>query len=163
MQIQENTVVRFHYRLSEVTDEGNQFLEESHGDEAMAYLHGQGAIIAGMEKALQGKQQGDEFEITLEPVDAYGERIEDAKQRIPIKHLFQKKKLKPGMVVSVNTQDGPREVVVEKVGKFNVDVDTNHPLAGKTLHFEIKIEEVREATEEEIAHGHAHGSGGHHH
>ena len=112
---------------------------------------------------MEGRQQGDEFEITVEPVDAYGEREEDAKQRIPLKHIYQKKKLKPGMVVSVNTQDGPREVVVEKVGKFNVDVDTNHPLSGKTLHFAIKIEEVREATTDEIAHGHVHGPGGHHH
>ena len=163
MLIQENTVVRFHYRLSEVTEEGNKFLEQSQGDDPMAYLHGKGAIIAGMEKAMEGKQQGDEFEITVEPVEAYGERVEDAKQRIPLKHIYQKKKLKPGMVVSVNTQDGPREVIVEKVGKFNVDVDTNHPLAGKTLHFAIKIEDVREATDEEISHGHAHGPGGHHH
>ncbi len=165
MVVEENTVVRFHYELSEVTSDGNQFLEKSHADEAMAYLHGKSAIITGLEKEMQGKQSGDEFEVTVNPEDAYGDRDDAAKQRVPIKHLFQKKRLKPGMVVSVNTQDGPREVVIEKVGKFNVDVDTNHPLAGKTLHFKIKIEEVREATAEEIAHGHAHGPGpgGHHH
>jgi len=163
MLIQDNSVVRFHYELSEVTADGNRFLEKNDANDAMAYLHGQGAIIAGMEKALEGKQPGDEFEITLEPVDAYGERNEDARQRIPVKHLYQKKKLKPGMVVSVNTEDGPREVVIEKVGKFNVDVDTNHPLAGKTLHFKIKVEAVRDATAEELSHGHAHGPGGHQH
>ena len=142
---------------------GISFSKKSHTDEDMAYLHGKNAIIAGLEREMQGKQAGDEFEVTVNPEDAYGDRDENAKQRVPIKHLFQKKRLKPGMVVSVNTQDGPREVVIEKVGKFNVDVDTNHPLAGKTLHFKIKIEEVREATAEEIAHGHAHGPGGHHH
>ena len=163
MIIDENTVVRFHYRLSEVTESGINFLEGSHDGEAMAYLHGADAVIPGIEKAMKGKQQGDEFEVTLAPEDAYGERIEDASQRIPLKHLYQKKKLKPGMVVSVNTADGPREVIIEKVGKFNVDVDTNHPLAGKTLQFEIKIEEVRAATAEEISHGHVHGPGGHHH
>ena len=163
MIVDENTVVRFHYRLSEVTQSGPQFLEHSHDEEAMTYLHGAGAVIPGIEKAMQGKQQGDEFEITLEPADAYGERLDDAKQRIAVKHLQQKKKLKPGMIVAVNTSQGPREVLIEKVGKFNVDVDTNHPLAGKTLKFEIKIEEVREATAEEISHGHVHGPGGHHH
>ena len=163
MIVQENSVVRFHYELSEVTVDGNRFLEKSNADEAMAYLHGMGAIIAGLEKEMEGKQTGDEFELTVNPEDAYGDRDESAKQRVPIKHLFQKKRLKPGMVVSVNTQDGPREVVIEKVGKFNVDVDVNHPLAGKTLHFKIKVEEVRQATDEEIAHGHAHGPAGHHH
>lgn len=163
MTVDENTVVRFHYRLSEVTQSGLQFLEHSYEDEAMTYLHGAGAVIPGIEKAMQGKQQGDEFEVRLQPADAYGERVEDAKQRIPVKHLQQKKKLKPGMIVSVNTQHGPREVMIEKVGRFNVDVDTNHPLAGKTLQFDIKIEEVRAATAEEISHGHVHGPGGHHH
>ena len=163
MIIDKNTVVRFHYRLSEVTDSGTQFLEQSHDNEAMAYLHGADAVIPGIEKAMQGRQQGDEFEVTLEPDEAYGERIKDAKQRIPVKHLLQKKRLKPGMIVSVNTSHGPREVMIEKVGKFNVDVDTNHPLAGKILQFEIKIEEVREATAEEISHGHVHGPGGHSH
>ena len=163
MIIENNTVVRFHYRLSEVTDSGNELIEQSQGDDALTYLHGKGGIIPGMETAMAGKQAGDEFEVTLEPADAYGERTEDAKQRIPVKHLYQKKKLKAGMVVSVNTSEGPREVVIEKVGKFNVDVDTNHPLAGKTLHFEVKIEEVRQASEEEISHGHVHGPGGHNH
>ena len=163
MLVDKNTVVRFHYRLSEVTEDGPQFLEHSHDGEAMTYLHGADAVIPGIEKAMLGKQRGDDFTVTLKPDDAYGDRDEDAKQRIALKHLQQKKKLKPGMVVSVNTADGPREVMIEKVGKFNVDVDTNHPLAGKTLQFEIKIEEVRAATAEEVSHGHVHGPGGHHH
>ncbi|KZY84063.1 hypothetical protein A3740_00575 [Oleiphilus sp. HI0068] len=75
----------------------------------------------------------------------------------------QNSKLKPGMVVSINTEEGPRQVVVLKAGKFNVDVDTNHPLAGQVLSFDIEIQSVREATEDELAHGHAHGVGGHHH
>ena len=163
MIIDKNTVVRFHYRLSEVTESSTEFLEQSDDEEAMAYLHGTDSVIPGIEKAMQGRQQGDEFEVTLVPDEAYGARLEDAKQRIPVKHLLHKKKLRPGMIVSVNTSHGPREVKIEKVGKFNVDVDTNHPLAGKTLKFEIKIEEVRGATAEEISHGHVHGPGGHHH
>lgn len=163
MVVDQNTVVRFHYRLSVVTDSGLKFLEHSHDGEPMAYLHGKGAIIPGIEKAMHGRQQGNEFEIVLEPDEAYGQFIEDAKQRIPVKYLQQKQKLKPGMTVSVNTPHGPRDVLVEKVGKFNVDVDINHPLAGKTLKFEIRIVEVRAATSEEMSHGHAHGPGGHQH
>lgn len=163
MMIDKNTVVRFHYRLSEVRESSTELLEQNHDGEAMAYLHGADAVIPGIEKAMQGRQTGDEFEVTIEPGDAYGERIENAIQRIPLKHLQQKKKLKPGMVVTVNTSDGPRDVTIEKLGKFNVDVDTNHPLAGRTLKFEIKIEEVRQATAEEISHGHVHGPGGHDH
>ena len=72
-------------------------------------------------------------------------------------------KIKAGDVVTINTDDGGKQAVVVKAGKFNVDVDTNHPLAGKTLTFDIQIESIREATEEELAHGHAHGVGGHHH
>ncbi|MDX1450991.1 MAG: peptidylprolyl isomerase, partial [Oleiphilaceae bacterium] len=83
------------------------------------------------------------------------------------KHLVGDKKqlarLKPGMIVAINTEDGPRQVMVLKAGKFNVDVDLNHPLAGKTLTFNVTVDGVREASEEEVAHGHAHGVGGHQH
>ena len=88
-------------------------------------------------------------------------------QRIPIKHLHNheklKNKIKVGMTVQVNTQNGPWDAVVLKVGKFNVDIDSNHPLAGKTLTFALEVVDVRDATPEELSHGHAHGVGGHHH
>ncbi len=165
MQIAKDVVASFHYRLR---NEAGEELESSYEDgEAVAYLHGHGNIIGGLEKALEGKAEGDVLSVTVEPKDGYGERIEDAVQRVPIKHLMGDKKslsrLKPGMVVAVNTEEGAKQVVVVKAGKFNVDVDTNHPLAGKTLTFDVEIQSVREASDDEINHGHAHGPGGHHH
>lgn len=164
MQITKDTVVSFHYRL--LNEEGSE-LETSHGEDPVAYLHGHGNIISGLEKGLEGQSAEDVLTVTVEPQDGYGLRNDDAVQRVPIKHLVgdkkQNAKLKPGMVVAINTEDGPRQVVVLKAGKFNVDVDTNHPLAGQILSFEIEIQSVREATEEELSHGHAHGVGGHQH
>jgi len=164
MQITKDLVITFHYRLSDL--DGKE-LETSKGGDPMAYLHGHGNIISGLEKAMEGKESGDVFSATIEAKDAYGNRVQDATQRVPIKHLHGSKKelarLKKGDVVTINTDQGARQVVIIKAGKFNVDVDTNHPLAGQDLVFDIEIDTVRAATEEEIAHGHAHGVGGHHH
>lgn len=160
MQISKNHVVQFHYTLNEA--EGSE-LENSHKGDPVAYLHGRDGIIPGLAKALEGKSQGEKLEVTLAPKDAYGTRNEESKQRIPIKHLLGTKKPRVGEVVAVQTEQGQRQVTVEKVGRFNVDVDANHPFAGKTLTFNIEIVDVREATAEELSHGHAHGVGGHHH
>ncbi|MFT4580827.1 MAG: FKBP-type peptidyl-prolyl cis-trans isomerase SlyD [Gammaproteobacteria bacterium] len=164
MKIEENKVVSFHYALSEV--DGEQ-LETSDPSEPMTYLYGHGNILAALETAMRDKQAGDKFEVSLSPAEAYGARQENAEQRIAIKHILTdgKKKpvLRPGMAVKVNTEKGPRDVRVIKVGKFNVDVDTNHPLAGRSLSFKLEVVDVRDATQEEIAHRHVHGTGGHHH
>lgn len=160
MQISNNHVVQFHYTLSEV--DGTQ-LENSHDGDPVAYLHGKGGIIRGLADELSGKTKGDTFKVTLAPEDAYGTRDEEAKQRVPIKHLLGTKKPRVGQIVAVQTEQGQRQVTVEKVGRFNVDVDVNHPFAGKTLVFDIAIIDVREASAEEISHGHAHGVGGHQH
>lgn len=164
MPISKDNVVTFHYRLQ---DEKGLELESSHDGEPVAYLQGHSNIIRGLEKAMEGKSTGDVFSATIEARDGYGERNETAIQRVPIKHLNgdkrSKSKLKPGMIVSINTEDGAKQVMVLKAGKFNVDVDTNHPLAGKTLVFDVEIISVRDATKEELSHGHAHGVGGHHH
>ena len=160
MQISKDHVVQFHYTLSE---ENGSELENSHTGDPVAYLHGHGGVIRGLAEALEGKVEGENFSITLAPEDAYGTRNEDASQRIPIKHLLGTKKPRKGQVVAVQTEQGQRQVTVEKVGRFNVDVDTNHPFSGKTLTFNIEILSVREATAEELRHGHAHGVGGHHH
>lgn len=160
MNIEKGTVVQFHYHLRE---ENGDEIENSRGGDPMAYLHGYNNVIKGMEAAMAGKSEGDIFSATILPKDAYGERQPDAKQRIPVKHLIGTKKPKVGQMVQVQTDKGPRQVTVEKVGRFNVDVDTNHPLAGKTLVFDIEVLSVREASPEEIDHGHAHGVGGHHH
>jgi FKBP-type peptidyl-prolyl cis-trans isomerase SlyD len=159
MPIEKNQVVLFHYS---VRDEQDNVVEDSHGGEPNAYLHGHGGIIKGLEEALEGRDAGDTFSVTVTPDKAYGPRKPDAIQRVPIKHLMGAKRWKAGMVAQVQTEHGPRHVVVAKVGHKFADVDTNHPMAGRTLTFDIEIIEVRDADAEEIAHGHAHGPGGHH-
>lgn len=164
MSVAQNKVVSFHYTLADV--DGTQ-LESSYEIEPTLYLHGHNNLLPALEQALEGKAVGEKVALTLTPEQGYGVRKEGAIQRIPIKHLlnFQtlKNKLKPGMTVQVNTQQGPWDALVLKVGKFNVDIDSNHPLAGKTLNFALEIVDVRDASDEELAHGHAHGVGGHHH
>lgn len=164
MKITADRVVCFHYNLKDID---GSLLETSYDADPTLYLHGHSNILVSLENALEDKAVGDKVSVTLAPDQGYGERKEGAVQRIPIKHLHNhaalKNKLKPGMTVQVNTQHGPWDAVVLKVGKFNVDIDSNHPLAGKTLSFEIEVVEVRDATSEELAHGHAHGAGGHHH
>jgi FKBP-type peptidyl-prolyl cis-trans isomerase SlyD len=160
MNISKDTVVQFHYTLK---DEQGNLIESTDGMEPMAYLHGADNMIAGLEKAMEGKAAGDNFEATVAAVDGYGERVEGSVQRVPMKHLQGEKKWKPGMIASVQTEEGMRQVVVVKVGKFMVTVDTNHPLAGRTLVFDVNVVDVRAAEAEEIAHGHAHGVGGHQH
>lgn len=160
MKVEKDLIIQFHYQLK---DESNELLEDSRSGKPMAYLHGHNNIFAKMETAMQDKVVGDTFAVTLAPEDAYGIRLENAGQRISRKHIVNKGKLRPGMTVNVNTDKGQRQVVVSKVGKFVVDVDTNHPMAGKILTFDIEIMDIRAATNEEVSHGHAHGSGGHQH
>jgi FKBP-type peptidyl-prolyl cis-trans isomerase SlyD len=160
VQIGPETVVGFHYTLR---DESGTELENSHDSEPTAYLHGANNIIPGLESAMTDKAAGDAFTATIEPAEGYGLRNPEKVQRVPIKHLVFKGKLRVGAVVQLNTAEGTRAVTVNKAGRHSADIDTNHPLAGKTLSFEIEIIEVRAATAEELAHGHAHGAGGHHH
>ena len=160
MNITSNCVVTFHYTLRDA--EGEE-LEGSRGGEPTAYLHGAQNVIPGLEKAMAGRSAGDVFTAQVDPEDAYGQPDPSRQQRVPAKHLIFKGKLKPGMVVQLNTADGRVPVTVVKAGRHSADVDTNHPLAGQTLSFDIEIVDVRAATEEEIAHRHAHGPGGHHH
>ena len=160
MKIEKDRVVRFHYAVAEA---GQASVENSKdGGEPIAILFGHGNIIPGLEKAMDGREAGDSFQATVPAAEAYGERREGLSQRIPKKH-FGAQKLEPGMQVVLQTNFGPRAVTIEKVGMSVVDVDLNHPMAGKDLDFDIEIVEVREASEEELAHGHVHGEGGHHH
>lgn len=159
MTIQTGKVVQFHYDLF-INDEQ---IESSRDGEPMAYLHGSQNIISGLEAALAGHTAGDHVEATIAPEQGYGLREENRLQRVPAKYLKHAGKLKPGMRVQVSTDQGPRVVTVVKVGLKAVDVDGNHPLAGETLRFVVDIVDVRDATAEEKAHGHAHGVGGHHH
>jgi len=156
MNIENHHVVRLHYRVSEA---GGEAIESSRDREPLAVLIGHQAIIPGLEEALLGRAAGDRFEITVVPGKAYGERRPGLVQRLPRKH-FKNQKLAIGMQIVVPTQTGPRPVTVEKVGLSVVDVDLNHPMAGKTLHFDVEVLEVRAATAEEKEHGHVHGEGG---
>ncbi|HEY3700498.1 MAG TPA: peptidylprolyl isomerase [Spongiibacteraceae bacterium] len=160
MQIENGTVVSFLYTLSDTA--GNTIESNRDGDNAV-YLHGAKNVVPKLEAAFAGKQSGDHFELTLEPLDAYGERRADAVERVPAKYLKHAGKLKPGQAVQLNTKEGMTLVTVIKVGKFSVDVDTNHPLAGQTLNYAVDIVDVRAASDEEKEHGHAHGAGGHQH
>ena len=149
MKIEKDRVVRFHYTVSEV---GQEPIESSKDREPLAILVGHGNIIPGLETAMMDKEAGESF----------GERREGLTQRVPKKH-FGNTRLVPGQQVILQTNFGPRAVTVQKVGMTVVDVDLNHPMAGKDLHFDVEIVEVREAGEEEVQHGHVHGDGGHHH
>ncbi len=160
MKIEDKKVVDFHYTLR--NEEGEE-LDSSREREPMAYLHGAGNIIPGLEKAMEGRVAGEQFEVLVPPGEAYGERTEANVQRIPLKRLGRIPKPQPGQVLGLQTQQGPVQVTVLKVGRFNIDVDANHPLCGQSLNFEVEIIGVREATQEELSHGHAHGPGGHQH
>ena len=157
MAIEDRKVVSFHYTLT--NDKGEQ-IESSRDREPMAYLHGYRNIIPGLENAMAGRDVGDTFEVTVEPAEAYGERNPDAVQRISAKHFPNLRQLSPGQMVQLQTKQGPIQAVIVKVGRFNVDVDANHPLAGQTLTFDVEVTDIRDATREEIDHGHVHGPGG---
>ncbi|MFT6925248.1 MAG: FKBP-type peptidyl-prolyl cis-trans isomerase SlyD [Psychromonas sp.] len=156
MLINKNSVVEFHYTLRD----SDKQLENSFGGAPLVYLHGFKGLFETLENALVGKTVGDKLEVTLTPEQSYGQRREGALQRIPIKHLQGAKIWKPGMSAVVESNQGRQQVTIVKVGRFNADCDLNHPLAGKTLTFSIEIIALREATAEEITHGHVHNKGG---
>lgn len=160
MKAEANSVVIFHYDL---TDADGSKVESSRGREPLAILHGAGNVIPGVEAAMEGRGAGERFSVTVPPEQGYGARRENFTQRVPKKYFRDADKLKPGMQTMLSTADGPRVVTVSKVGQTVIDVDLNHPMAGRTLNFDIEIMEVREASEEEKAHGHVHGPGGHDH
>lgn len=159
MKIEKDRVVRFHYTVAE---QGGDTIESSEGREPLAILVGHGNIIPGLEEAMEGHEAGDRFGADVPAAKAYGEIQPGLTQRVPKKY-FKGARLAPGMQTVLPTNFGPRAVTVIKVGMSVVDVDLNHPMAGKDLHFDIEVVEVREASAEEIEHKHVHGEGGHHH
>jgi FKBP-type peptidyl-prolyl cis-trans isomerase SlyD len=160
MAIGDDSVVSFHYKLR---DDTGTFNESSGEGSPVVYMHGHNNIVPGLEKELAGKKSGDKLTATVTPEEGYGQRNENAVQRVPLKHLATRGPISVGQMVVVNTREGGRQARVIKVGHFNVDLDLNHPLAGRTLTFDIEILDVRAATEQELAHGHAHGPHGHDH
>ena len=160
MKVDKDKVVSFRYRLRDA--DGGALGDSGDGD-PVTYLHGHGNLVPGLEAGLLGLEAGTATTVTVPPEQGYGPRLDLAPSRVPIKRLLGAKRPRPGDVVAYRADDGTRQATVLKVGKFNVDVDPNHPLAGHTLQFEVELLEVREATAEELAHGHAHGPGGHQH
>jgi FKBP-type peptidyl-prolyl cis-trans isomerase SlyD len=158
MQIGAKKAVTFHYSLRD--DDGN-VIDTSEKREPMTYLHGQGQIVPGLEKALEGKQAGDEVKATVPPSEGYGVRDEENIFNVPRRKLPDGK-LAPGMTMQLQTEGGPVVATVKAVKGDYVTIDANHPLADMTLHFEVKVVGVRDATAEELEHGHIHGPGGHH-
>lgn len=152
MTIQLKSVVAIHYTLSDAS--GTQ-LESTTGGEPMVYLHGAGNIIRGLELALVGKKAGDKITAQIPPADGYGEFIAEMVQTVP-RSVFADQQVEVGMRFNTETERGPLAFVIKQVDEDQVIVDGNHPLAGQTLHFDVSIEAVREATEQELIHGHVH-------
>lgn len=156
MKAAKDTVITLHYDLTS----GGEAVESSRQGEPLKVLLGHGQLIKGLENAIDGRDAGDTFQVELAPEDAYGERREGAIQRVPKKYFNHAKKLKPGMTTVLSLKEGgQRAVTVHKIGMTTVDVDTNHPMAGKALTFAVELVDVREATPEEIEHGHVHPNG----
>lgn len=161
MQIGKDKVVSIDYRL---TDTGGEVIDSSQEGQPLVYLHGAHNIIPGLERALEGKAAGDEITATVPPEQGYGQRDPKAVQAVPRKQFAGAGEIKAGMQFhATGPQGGSRVVTVVAVGANEVTVDANHPLAGQVLRFDVKVVEVRDATAEELEHGHAHGPGGHHH
>ena len=160
MIAEKDKVVTFHYMLKNT--DGEQ-MESSHDGDPITYLHGANNIVTGLEKAMEGHAIKDSFTATLEPEEAYGVRNENNIQRVPLKRLKGIGKISVGQVLNLQTNKGQVQVTVLKVGRFNVDVDGNHPLAGQQLTFDVEVADIREASKEELEHRHVHGPGGHQH
>ena len=158
MTIAQQKVVSIHYKVVDV--DSGETIDSSEGKEPMTYLHGAQNIIPGLEKALEGKSVGDELEVTIAPEDAYGEYSDERVQQVPMEAFQGVEKVEPGMAFTAQTEQGPINLVVTEVHEAVVTVDANHPLAGKSLQFSVKVDSVRDASEEELSHGHVHGEGG---
>ena len=160
MQIDKHKIVSIDYTL---TDDQGEVIDSSEGSDPLAYLHGVGGIIPGLERELEGKSSGDKFKVSLAPEDGYGEWNEGLCQGVPRSEFADIEDLAEGMEFQVESDAGPMVITVVEIGEEIVKVDWNHALAGMTLNFDVTVCEVREATAEEIEHGHAHGEGGHAH
>ncbi len=152
-------VITFHYTLK---DKSGTVLESSEGMEPLSYMEGVGQIIPGLESALQGAKVGDKKSVDVLATDAYGEHDEELIVKVP-RAQIPKKDVAVGDQFHADSNGQTQVVVVTEVTDSHVMVDGNHPLSGQDLHFDVEITDVRDATKDEIAHGHAHGPGGHDH
>ena len=160
MSIAQDQVVSIHYTLR---DDAGEVVDRSADGAPLAYLHGHGQLIPGLERELTGKKPGERLQVKVPPADGYGEYDNALVQKVPRRALKGVGDPRVGMRLQAQTPQGPRAVTVTQVSGDLVTLDGNHPLAGKNLNFEVEVAAVRPATEEELAHGHVHGAGGHHH
>ena len=160
MAIGQDSVVTLHYTLK---DDAGQVIDQSAPDEPLAYLHGHGNIVPGLERELAGRDVGDKLSVQVAPAEGYGEYDKALVQQVPRRSLQGVGNPKVGMQLQAQTPHGIRIFTITRMVSDMVTLDGNHELAGKTLHFDVEITGVRPATEEELAHGHVHGEGGHHH
>ncbi len=159
MKIADNKVVLLDYTLK---DEAGEVLDSSDDGDLLAYIHGKGAIVEGLEDALTGKQTGDKLEVHVEAAEAYGEYDESLVQPVE-RHQFGDHSVDVGSQFHADTAIGPRIVTVTAIDGDEVIIDANHSLAGEDLVFHVEVMDVRDATKEELDQGHVHGHGGHKH
>ncbi|MCA9116468.1 MAG: peptidylprolyl isomerase [Planctomycetaceae bacterium] len=160
MQAAKEKVVSINYELKD--DQGN-VIDSSEGRAPLAYLHGAGNIVVGLERELEGKSAGDSFEVCVAPADGYGERMDELVQPVPRENFPDPGEVTVGSQFQAQTPDGPRLITVVGVDEQNVTIDANHPLAGQSLNFTGEVVDIRDPTAEELQHGHPHGPGGHEH
>jgi FKBP-type peptidyl-prolyl cis-trans isomerase SlyD len=160
VEIAADRVVLIHYTLK---DDSGAVIDSSAGGEPLAYIQGHGNLVAGLEKALEGKQGGNNVAVSVPPADGYGTHDASLIQRVPKRAMQGSGEIKKGMQFQARTDDGMRLFTVTAIVGDMVTLDGNHPLADKTLHFDVQVVSVRDATSEELEHGHVHGVGGHHH
>jgi FKBP-type peptidyl-prolyl cis-trans isomerase SlyD len=161
MKIAHKHVVGIEYTLK---DSKGEVLDTNEGADPLLYIHGLGQIVAGLEKALEGKVMGDKVEVKVSAEEGYGEFDDELIQKIPRSEFKEMEPLEEGMEIVVENEDGEDQIMsISDINDKEVTLDGNHPLAGQELHFKVSISSIREATKEEMEHGHAHGAGGHHH
>jgi len=156
MKITKNSVVVMHYAVS---DSDDTLIDSSYDHKPMAIIHGSGYLIPGLENALENHQTGDKFEVSVEAEQAYGPRHDEYVQSVQKEFLQGVEDLAIGTQLRATTDDGEQTVIVIDITDDTVTVDGNHPLAGLDLKFDVEILEVREATAEELEHGHIHAEG----
>jgi FKBP-type peptidyl-prolyl cis-trans isomerase SlyD len=158
--IGKNAVVGINYTL---TNDAGEVMDSSDGRGPLVYLHGANNLISGLEKELEGKTTGANFKVTIAAADAYGESNPDMIQTLPREMFRGVDNIEVGMGFTAQGPQGQQHIVVTAVEGDQVTVDGNHPMAGKTLHFAVEVISVRDATAEEVAHGHVHDGDDHHH
>ena len=160
MKITKHKVVQIHYELK---NKEGQIMDSSQGRDPLAYIQGIGALIPGLEKELEGKEKGDKLIAVIPPEEAYGVHEERKVMEVPRSGFEGDEELTVGLKIQVQFSHGMEVATITDIKEETVTIDLNHELAGETLYFDVEVMEVRDAEAEEIAHGHVHGPGGHHH